>query len=182
MAKKYKTYEAYNRVLRRRAIKIKRSGNRYARNQERLNNKPIKQSKRKARLLHAKQVAKEGFSTVITNSNYPRAFRDLGILGLVFMFLLIAVIFRISNDMPNPSFQSFINLITNSPVASTINNISLKIPSIIVGADVPDIFQFIITFINGLASIINFLLWLVQSVVQIVTYIFYFLAWLLGMA
>ena len=165
MAKReYRTFEAYQRAVRRRASRINRAGNNYQRKVERANT-----SRKKVFLSNrGRKIVNNAIPT-------PRSFRDMGILGLVTILLILAVIFRVSSGFPNPSFSSFLEVISNSPVF----DISLSIPSISTGNDW-GIFEFMRNFINGLISITNFGVWLSTSLVEVLLFIFYFLGWIFG--
>ena len=104
----------------------------------------------------------------------PSSFRSLGLLSLIFVLLCIGTLFRISNGYPNPSFSNLLDFL------GSVNglHIDLSIPLIPIG-NFPDWLGWLASVINALSSIINFVTWIVTSLIQILGLIFSFLTWLL---
>lgn len=104
----------------------------------------------------------------------PSSFKSLGLLGLIFILLTMGVIFRLGSNAPNPSFEGLLEFLSNFGAFS----INLSIPIINIGV-FPDWIAWLFAFINAIVSILNFALWIVQSLTQILGLILSFIGWLI---
>lgn len=105
------------------------------------------------------------------------------ILGALVVVILLAFILRygqyadkiatgeISPGSILPTFSEFLDILSNSPTISPNFNI---IPTILGDWGV---FNWFRDFVNGLTTIIDFVLWLVQNLFLVLEYMFYFLKW-----
>lgn len=97
------------------------------------------------------------------------------LLGFIIVFLLCVGMYRVASGNSIPTFTDLLNLLQSTPPFQ-IPLIASTISESLAGADW-GIANYFRTFLLGLAQSLDFIIWVVNCLIQVVQFLFHIIKW-----
>lgn len=128
---------------------------------------------------YSKQFAKGNTKLTSTSVKVSRFYNEHkgsihSLLGIILAFLVIISIYRLSIGQSIPLFTDLLDIISSSP--------SLQIPSLSSGVNITvenlGIFGFLSPILNILVTAVDLIVFIVNGLINLITFAFHFLNWI----